>query len=81
MGWRRHSYKGHEVVTHSGGIPGISTRVAFLPNDDFGVVVLMNADAKEGAAMDIVYEVVDRALGLNKWPRWKSKEDVTKLER
>ena len=61
------------MVTHSGGIPGISTRVAFLPNvhdgKGMGVVVLVNADAKARAVIDVVYEVVDRVLGLERVPR------------
>lgn len=68
MGWERNSYKGHELVHHSGGIPGISTRVAFLPNDHMGVVILANADAKGKAVLDILYRTIDRVLGLEDSP-------------
>ncbi|KAH9919588.1 beta-lactamase/transpeptidase-like protein [Fomitopsis serialis] len=37
------------ILTHSGAIPGFSTRVAFLPEDGLGVVVLANADEKAKA--------------------------------
>lgn len=65
LGWRRQFYKGHEAVSHSGGIPGISTRVGFLPNDDLGVIILANADAKARPILDVLYRTIDHALGLD----------------
>ncbi|TFY81752.1 hypothetical protein EWM64_g2261, partial [Hericium alpestre] len=46
MGWMRSSYLGHDVVEHSGGIPGFSTQIAFLPSSGIGIVALSNADMK-----------------------------------
>ncbi|CAL1697760.1 unnamed protein product [Somion occarium] len=66
MGWSRQSYKGHEVISHSGGIPGFSTLVVFLPSDDLGLVVLANADQKDKQTTKIVYRAFEDFLGLER---------------
>ncbi|KAH8102687.1 beta-lactamase/transpeptidase-like protein [Cristinia sonorae] len=63
MGWHRVSYSGHEFVYHSGGIPGFSTRVGFLPEDDLGIVVLANADEKNDAQLRLVMRIIRDVLG------------------
>ena len=49
---------------HSGAIPGFSLLVAFLPRDNLGAVILANMDEKYDETLDILYRVVDEALGL-----------------
>ncbi|KAH8096874.1 beta-lactamase/transpeptidase-like protein [Cristinia sonorae] len=65
MGWSRVSYGGHEFVSHSGGIPGFSTMVGFLPADDLGIVVLANADAKHDAEIKLIMRIIRDAVGLD----------------
>ncbi|KAJ7292861.1 beta-lactamase/transpeptidase-like protein [Mycena rebaudengoi] len=62
MGWGRNSYRGHEVIKHNGGAPGVATWTAFYPHDNFGFVILQNT----GTAFARVVEqaVADRVLGL-----------------
>jgi len=69
LGWWRFSYQGHDILTHSGAIPGFSTRVAFLPEDGLGIVVLANADEKAKANEAIIYRVVEDVLGLKRVDR------------
>ncbi|KAI0327940.1 beta-lactamase/transpeptidase-like protein [Cubamyces sp. BRFM 1775] len=64
MGWFRMSYKGHDVVWHSGAIPGFSLLVAFLPGDNLGSVILANMDEKQNDTMSILYRVIEEALDL-----------------
>ncbi|KAI0350602.1 beta-lactamase/transpeptidase-like protein [Trametes cingulata] len=64
MGWFRFAYKGHDVVWHFGAIPGFSLLVAFLQEDNLGVVILANMDEKANETMSILFRVVDEALGL-----------------
>ncbi|KIJ64017.1 hypothetical protein HYDPIDRAFT_91246 [Hydnomerulius pinastri MD-312] len=66
MGWFRHSYRGHDVVYHSGAIPGFSTLVSFLPSDEFGVVVFANAGDKAGPVMTISNHILEQALHLER---------------
>ncbi|KAJ7162602.1 beta-lactamase/transpeptidase-like protein [Mycena crocata] len=42
LGWGRLSYRGHEMIQHNGGAPGVATIVDLYPYDRFGVVVLAN---------------------------------------
>ena len=64
MGWFRVSYRGRDVVWHFGAIPGFSTLVAFLPEDNLGVVLLANTDEKQDDNMAILFRVIDEALAL-----------------
>jgi beta-lactamase class C len=43
MGWRIFDYAGHTMITHSGGIEGYLTQLAFIPDLKIGMVVLMNS--------------------------------------
>src|SRR3954468_22597855 len=44
MGWFLSDYRGHKVVTHSGGLDGMTSRVALLPEENLGVVILTNSE-------------------------------------
>ncbi|PSR76801.1 hypothetical protein PHLCEN_2v8182 [Hermanssonia centrifuga] len=66
MGWFRESYQGHELISHSGGIPGISTEVCFLPSERLGVVILSNADNKHSSELAIIYRIIEDFLGLDR---------------
>lgn len=55
-------YRGHRLVTHTGGLPGYVSRVAMIPDANVGVVVLTNQES--GAAFDsIAFHVLDHYLG------------------
>jgi CubicO group peptidase (beta-lactamase class C family) len=45
MGWLVYDYKGHVALAHTGGIDGFRALVAFLPDDDFGFVILTNEES------------------------------------
>jgi CubicO group peptidase (beta-lactamase class C family) len=44
MGWFLSDYRGRKVVTHSGGLDGMTSRVALLPEENLGVVILTNSE-------------------------------------
>ena len=55
-------YRGHKVVTHTGGLPGYVSRVAMIPDLNVGVAVLTNQES--GAAFDsIAFRILDHYLG------------------
>ncbi|OCH90085.1 beta-lactamase/transpeptidase-like protein [Obba rivulosa] len=70
MGWFRQSYSGHDIIWHTGSIPGFSTQVSFLPSDGLAVVVLANAYSKQAAKSAIAYRVIEDVLDLPRkdWP-------------
>ncbi|KAJ3550437.1 hypothetical protein NM688_g5077 [Phlebia brevispora] len=65
MGWTRYTYKGHEVVAHSGGLPGFMSYTAFLPWEGFGAVVLVNNDFQAGEVPGLLFaRIVETVLAL-----------------
>ena len=61
LGFNVQDYRGHRLVTHTGGLPGYVSRLAMLPNEGVGLIVLTNQES--GAAYDaIVYRVLDHYL-------------------
>jgi len=60
-GWSLSSYRGQRLVWHTGGWPGMVSRLTLLPAQKLGVVVLTNQEA--GAAFNaITMQVLDAYL-------------------
>ncbi|KAI1876274.1 uncharacterized protein JN550_001770 [Neoarthrinium moseri] len=73
MGWEETYYRGHKFVTHSGAVNGYSTRMAFMPEEQWGVVLLSNSFIYGTMAEDAVYmKLMDDFLGVEDGQR----EDV-----
>jgi beta-lactamase class C len=62
LGWRTYTYAGRELITHSGGVEGYLTQIAWLPKERAGIVVLSNTRGARGAK--IVPAWLDYELGL-----------------
>jgi CubicO group peptidase (beta-lactamase class C family) len=45
LGWSLMDYHGRKVISHSGGYDGIISYCAFVPEDNFGFVILTNANS------------------------------------
>lgn len=43
LGWGLYDYYGRMVVTHSGGYDGMYSRVAMMPDEQLGIVILTNS--------------------------------------
>ncbi|HEX8560399.1 MAG TPA: serine hydrolase [Pyrinomonadaceae bacterium] len=61
LGWALSDYRGRKVVTHSGGLDGMTSRVALLPEENLGVVVLTNSETPLQAFL--YYKVFDVFTG------------------
>ncbi len=62
LGFDIRDYRGHKMVTHTGGLPGYVSRVAMIPDLNVGVAVLTNQES--GAAFDsVAFHVLDHFLG------------------
>ena len=62
LGWGLNDYRGHKVVSHSGGLAGMVSRVRIVPDLKLGIVVLTNQEA--GGAMEaIAYHIIDHYMG------------------
>ncbi len=62
LGWRVFTYRGQKMVFHAGAVRGYGGLVAFLPNQDIGIVVLWNNDYTAPSAFLPTW--MDRALGI-----------------
>ncbi len=61
LGWGLNDYRGYKVVSHSGGLLGMVSRVRMLPDLKLGVVVLTNQEAS-GAMEAISHHIIDHYL-------------------
>lgn len=61
LGWSLMDYRGHKVVTHGGAYDGMFSRVALVPEEGLGVVVLTNSMTSLPVAL--AYRSLDAYLG------------------
>ena len=68
-GWFLSDYRGDKLVWHTGGWPGMVSRITLVPKLHLGVVVLTNAES--GAAFNAVtYRVLDAYLNPGRKTDW-----------
>lgn len=63
LGWRVYTYAGQPLVFHGGAVQGYRGAVAMLPDRDFGIALMWNAESSAPTAL--VPQVLDRALGIH----------------
>ncbi len=64
LGFVIEDYRGRQVVTHTGGLPGYVSRLMMVPDMKLGIVVLTNQEA--GAAFQaITYHILDYYMGAS----------------
>jgi CubicO group peptidase (beta-lactamase class C family) len=62
LGFEVRDYRGHKVLTHTGGLPGFLSRVVIVPDLNLGVSVLTNQESSY-AFNAIAWHIVDTYLG------------------
>ncbi|MDD5543765.1 MAG: serine hydrolase [Acidobacteriia bacterium] len=62
LGWGLTDYRGKKIVSHTGGLAGLVSRVTLVPDLKLGIVVLTNAE-EGGAFQAITYHILDAYLG------------------
>jgi beta-lactamase class C len=73
LGWRVMNYSGHTMIFHGGAVRGFRGLIAFLPDQDIGIVVLWNSESAIPSGLMPTF--LDTALGLP--PRnWLGLEDL-----
>jgi CubicO group peptidase (beta-lactamase class C family) len=61
LGWVLHDYRGHKVVSHDGGLAGMTSRTILVPDLRLGIVMLTNAEEPVYAPLE--YVLLDYYLG------------------
>ncbi len=64
LGWSIEDYHGYKKVGHGGGILGMVSQVALVPEKNLGIVILSNQQAFS-ALSAITHEVLEDALNLD----------------
>jgi CubicO group peptidase (beta-lactamase class C family) len=82
LGWMMRDYQGRKLILHSGGVIGYVSRVALVPQEKLGVVILTNA--MEGGAFDsLLFMILDHYLKVphTDWvAAYKSTNDMRQKE-
>lgn len=66
-GWFVSSYRGHTMLQHGGNIDGFTALVAFLPDEQLGIVTLTNLDSNFATEI-VTFSLCDRLFGLSHVP-------------
>jgi CubicO group peptidase (beta-lactamase class C family) len=76
LGWNLMDYRGRKVVSHSGASDGMFSRVALVPEENLGMVILTNSATNIGMAL--MYQILDAYLeGAEKdWSRESLKLEI-----
>ena len=72
-GWRIYDYAGHTAIAHSGGIRGYRAQIAFLPEQEIGLVAMWNSTGSRG--FGLMPTLFDAYLGLEDGDWLKLEED------
>jgi len=64
LGMGMRSYVGNKILVHTGGIDGMLSLAALLPEENLGVVVLTNTTGRNNLFTALMYSVFDRYLGM-----------------
>jgi CubicO group peptidase (beta-lactamase class C family) len=61
-GWFLWDYRGRKLIGHTGGVAGFVSRVLLVPEENFGLVILTNAE-EDAAFESVMYHLVDSYFG------------------
>jgi CubicO group peptidase (beta-lactamase class C family) len=87
LGWFLRDYRGRKIVTHTGGLAGMTSRTLLVPSERLGIVLLTNAES--GIITALPWQVLDAMLGaprtdwstLLRAEEAKARADAAEVER
>jgi CubicO group peptidase (beta-lactamase class C family) len=68
LGWAIGDYQGRKVVAHGGGLDGMISRTAMMPEENLGIVVLSNSETSLSTALG--NQIFDIMLGVAPQRDW-----------
>ena len=69
LGWNVQDYRGHLLLSHTGGLEGFRSRVVLVPKAKVGIVLLMNSGVGASTTsmhLAVTNNLLDQVLGLPK---------------
>jgi Domain of unknown function (DUF3471)/Beta-lactamase len=70
MGWFLNDYQGRKVVSHGGGLDGMISQTAMMPEENLGLVVLTNSETSVNTIMQ--NKIFDTMLGIKPKRDWSA---------
>ena len=61
LGWRLRDYRGRKLVSHTGGLAGMTSQITLVPAERLGIVILTNGESDLMAAL--TYRLLDGFFG------------------
>jgi len=85
LGWGLNDYQGRKVVSHGGGLDGMVSRVAMMPEENLGLVILTNSETALSTILsakifDVFLGVPKRDWSADYLARSKQGEEAGKAE-
>lgn len=74
LGWETSWYRGATIVRHDGSWAGFASCMVYLPEQEWGVVMLGNSEDAYPAEMEILFHLVDTLLGVRETERFQWRE-------
>ncbi len=77
LGWFLRDYRGRKIVTHTGGLAGMTSRTLLVPSERLGIILLTNAES--GIITALPWQVLDAILGAprTEWSTLLSAQETT----
>ncbi|KAK7186371.1 penicillin-binding protein [Paraphaeosphaeria sporulosa] len=92
LGWEVAYYRGVTIVRHDGSWAGFASSMVYVPEREWGVVILGNSEDAYSAEMEVLFHLVDTLLGVpegerfgwrdhydNKAPEWAHVQTLDEL--
>ncbi len=81
LGWSFHDYAGRRVMNHGGGYDGMYSKVAIVPEENLGIVILTNT--MKGISNPLQYYILDAYLGQEEqdWSAMGLKQQEASVKR
>ncbi|KAL8922714.1 MAG: hypothetical protein Q9208_005027 [Pyrenodesmia sp. 3 TL-2023] len=75
LGWNVENYRGEPLISHTGGVPGFGAFVAYLPQRNYGIMVMGNTAEAAIVELSLAYQLLDDFLDIPE----KEREDIGSL--
>jgi len=82
LGWSTYDYNGLKIIEHNGGMPGYISKVALVPEENLGIIILNNG-FEVYANNALFYSIVDIVTekNTNEWVNYYlTQKDESKIE-
>ncbi|KAF2729545.1 beta-lactamase/transpeptidase-like protein [Polyplosphaeria fusca] len=82
FGWDVQYYRGHSIIGHNGGVPGFASMMKYLPDQQWGLVILTNSSWASEIVEVLLGHLMDELLNVaaddrTDWAsHWRHRWDV-----